>query len=602
MSDALPSIEGTSLLLQSHNMGELGPIEVLGYIDQLNEKAWELRSLDSKQAAQLSEQALHLAKQMHYQQGQCDALLARGFASFRMGQFEAARKDAEHAKELCETLPDKQPLLKALNLLGIVHGQTGNLEKALETFLSNCQLLHQLGDIKGEANAIGNAAFAYTLLGDYPTALEFYLKSLKLFEAIAYQEGISRCLMNIGSTYLEMNDFQEALPYFLRSLDTGENQEPQVHVTLLSNIGYCHETLGDLDKAFGYVLEGLRIAQSIEDRSGAAATLDKLGRLYIKSGDLTQAKDSLFHALSIKQEIGDRSSQADTLLLIGDLYLAQSDYPKALESFQKSLELATSIGNKPEMTQADEKLSYVWEKLGHFEKALHHLRNMVALKNKIFDDASNRKLQSLRVTFQIEQSEKEREIYRLKNVELAKANEQLQNANQEKSDLLEQVARQAQEDALTGLYNRRYFDTRMKLEFQHAQSLHIPLSVMMCDIDNFKSINDTFSHQTGDMVLIKVAELFKKGLREADVLARYGCEEFVLLMPTTVLNNAVRLCERLCQSIANYSWQDIHHDLKVTVSMGVANDPSCHNYEKLIAQADLKLYEAKRSGKNKVCK
>lgn len=124
----------------------------------------------------------------------------------------------------------------------------------------------------------------------------------------------------------------------------------------------------------------------------------------------------------------------------------------------------------------------------------------------------------------------------------------------------------------------------------------------MCDIDNFKSINDTFSHQTGDMVLIKVAELFKKGLREADVLARYGGEEFVLLMPTTVLNNAVRLCERLCQSIANYSWQDIHPDLKVTVSMGVANDPSCNNYEKLIAQADLKLYEAKRSGKNKVCK
>lgn len=125
---------------------------------------------------------------------------------------------------------------------------------------------------------------------------------------------------------------------------------------------------------------------------------------------------------------------------------------------------------------------------------------------------------------------------------------------------------------------------------------------MMCDIDNFKSINDTFSHQMGDLVLTKVSELFKKGLRETDVLARYGGEEFILLMPTTVLDNAVRLCERLRQNIASYAWHEYHPDLKVTVSVGVANNPSCSNYEKLIAQADEKLYEAKRSGKNKVCK
>lgn len=606
MSDALPSTEGSLPLtksISSVNMG-LGqdPAALITHITQLNEKAWELRSLDSKQASQIAEQALQLALSISYQTGECDALLARGFARFRLGQFEVAGQDAEKARTLGESLEDKQRQLKALNLLGMVHGQTGNLEKALETFLSNRQLLHELGDTKGEANAINNAAFAYALLGDYPNALELYLKALKLFESITYQEGITRSLMNIGSTYLEMKDFQEALPYFLRSLDSKGTREPQVHVTILSNIGYCHEALGDLEKAFGYVLEALHIAESIEDRSGTAATLDSLGRLYLKTGNLTQASESLSHALSIKKNIGDRSNQADTLLLIGDLSLAQGDYLNALEIFQEALNLSSDIGHKPEMAQSHEKLSFTLEKLQHFEQALDHLKSVLKLKNEIYDDASNRKLQSLRVTFQIEHAEKEREIYRLKNVELAKANAQLQHANQEKSDLLEQLARQAQEDALTGLYNRRYFDTRMKLEFQHAKHLNLPLSVMMCDIDNFKFINDTFSHQVGDLVLTKVAEIFKNGLREADVLARYGGEEFVLLMPTTVLDNAVKLCDRLRQSIAMYPWQDIHADLKVTISMGVANDPSCINYEKLIAQADLKLYEAKRSGKNRVCR
>jgi diguanylate cyclase (GGDEF)-like protein len=375
-----------------------------------------------------------------------------------------------------------------------------------------------------------------------------------------------------------------------------------VRVTILSNIGLCYEALGHIEEAFGYVLESLRLAESIEDRGGVAASQDKLGLLYAKSGNLEKAKQSYTHALWIKRETGDKASQADTLLMLGELQLKQEDFSSALTTFQQALKIASEIGNKPDMTQAHEKLAQVEEKQGSFQTALQHLKTVVKLKNELFDESSSRKLQSLRVTFQIEQAEKEREIYRLKNVELAQANEQLQHANEEKSDLLEQLARQAQEDALTGLYNRRYFDARMKLEFQHAQNLKIPLSLMMCDIDNFKSINDTFSHQTGDIVLSKVSELFKKGLREADVLARYGGEEFILLMPTTVLDNAVRLCDRLRQSIANYPWQEIDPKLKVTVSMGVVNDPNCSNYEKLIAKADEKLYEAKRSGKNKVCK
>jgi diguanylate cyclase (GGDEF)-like protein len=605
MSTSLPSAEGLLSLSINDSLAGQGNkdlTQLSQQIDSLNEQAWDLRSLDSKRASQLAEQALNLARSIHYQAGQADALLARGFASFRLAQVEAAREDAEQARLIFEQLQDKQKTLKALNLLGIIHGQTGNLEKALETFLSNRKLLHELGDTQGEANAINNAAFAYTLLGDYLNALEFYLSALKLFEVVSNREGMVRALMNIGSTYLELEDFKEALPYFSRSLElAGVEREPQVHANTLISMGRCHEALGDIEKAFGYILEGLRIAESVEDRSGIATALDKLGFLYAQRGDVVQAKNSYSHALLIKKETGDRPSQAYTMLLMGDLFFKQKEFASALDILQTALALATEIGNKLDIAETHQRLSQVQEALGSFEAALYHVRNAVKFKNEIFNESSNRRLQSLRVTFQIEQAEKEREIYRLKNVALAQANEQLHNANEEKSHLLEQLARQAQEDALTGLYNRRYFDARMELEFHHAQTLGVPLSVMMCDIDNFKSINDTYSHQMGDTVLTKVAELFRKGLRETDVLARYGGEEFILLMPTATMDHAVKLCERLRYSIETYAWHELHPNLKVTLSLGVANDASCSNHEKLIGQADAKLYQAKRSGKNKVC-
>lgn len=202
--------------------------------------------------------------------------------------------------------------------------------------------------------------------------------------------------------------------------------------------------------------------------------------------------------------------------------------------------------------------------------------------------------------FETEQAKREREIYRLKNLELAQANLDLQALAERTRDLVAQLERQALTDALTGIANRRHADTRLSEEFVRARRFGHALSVAVCDIDDFKRINDTFSHQIGDEVLRAVARLLEDSLRAVDLVARYGGEEFLLLFPETSASGAVTVCQELCHKVANYPWDTLAPGLKVTLSIGLTDDTSVRNHEKATALADAKLYEAKRAGKNQV--
>jgi len=160
-------------------------------------------------------------------------------------------------------------------------------------------------------------------------------------------------------------------------------------------------------------------------------------------------------------------------------------------------------------------------------------------------------------------------------------------------------------DPLTGVYNRRYFDTRNHEEVANARRHQCPLACMFLDIDKFKSINDTLGHPAGDEVLRNVARLIKSQLRSNDVFARYGGEEFVVLLPNTALRQACEIAERIRSSIAAQP-QPISENLTVTISIGIAMVPEELEEDdrtvahKLLSSADGALYQAKESGRNRV--
>lgn len=156
-------------------------------------------------------------------------------------------------------------------------------------------------------------------------------------------------------------------------------------------------------------------------------------------------------------------------------------------------------------------------------------------------------------------------------------------------------------DPLTHLYNRRHFAEQAKIQFDQSQRYDQPLSVMVGDLDHFKQINDSFSHAVGDDVLCRVAELLRMRTRKSDIVARHGGEEFVIVFTGTPLEQAVASCEELRQLIESESWDDIHTELRVTMSMGVSsNDIDVKSMEDLLHAADMRLYRAKRGGRNMV--
>jgi len=169
---------------------------------------------------------------------------------------------------------------------------------------------------------------------------------------------------------------------------------------------------------------------------------------------------------------------------------------------------------------------------------------------------------------------------------------------QELIESRESLREQAQLDALTGLYNRRRFTELAAHDVLQARRYGHPLSVIMFDMDSFKQVNDTYGHAVGDEVLRGVAEVCRRDLRDVDVAARWGGEEFVVLLPHTGIVGAQETAERLRVSMESLR-ADLVGELGATASFGVATLHQ-EDLEDLLLRADACLYEAKNGGRNRV--
>ncbi len=158
-----------------------------------------------------------------------------------------------------------------------------------------------------------------------------------------------------------------------------------------------------------------------------------------------------------------------------------------------------------------------------------------------------------------------------------------------------QLLQQSLTDPLTGIDNRRAFEAALDIEFQRTHRSRLPLSLLMLDIDSFKSFNDTYGHVQGDEVLRQVASIIRASSRISDTTARYGGEEFVVILPDTSSEQALQLATRLGSVISSNAW-DVR---KITASIGIATlDAATLTPYALVNAADQALYEAKGNGKN----
>jgi diguanylate cyclase (GGDEF)-like protein len=213
----------------------------------------------------------------------------------------------------------------------------------------------------------------------------------------------------------------------------------------------------------------------------------------------------------------------------------------------------------------------------------------------------SRLLESLGHLLTQTKTELARELSRLRE-EVSRLEVELSRRTLERTQL-QQVITELTElslrDSLTGLYNRRGLNERLVEELARARRYGAPLTLMMVDIDHFKRVNDTFGHAIGDVAIGHVARILARDLRVSDIVARFGGEELVLLLPHTGLEGALHLAERLRYQVEQSPFRTIDGEASVTVSIGVAQfQNQMREPHDLLQAADRALYRCKRAGRN----
>jgi len=182
----------------------------------------------------------------------------------------------------------------------------------------------------------------------------------------------------------------------------------------------------------------------------------------------------------------------------------------------------------------------------------------------------------------------------------------LDDASKEMKERLvveKELKKQAITDYLTEVHNRRHFFDLSTIEYSKAVRYHRNIALMIIDIDHFKDVNDTFGHDVGDQALVHFSKLLKSNIRETDILARFGGEEFIVLLPETRCDSATQMAERIRKVIETTPFFASDKPIPLTMSAGVAGEgitKQVDSLEELIRKADDALYDAKRSGRNKV--
>jgi diguanylate cyclase len=271
-----------------------------------------------------------------------------------------------------------------------------------------------------------------------------------------------------------------------------------------------------------------------------------------------------------------------------DLIVKQSNLKKSLGEARVRLKtmLARFVDHLAEMTEAT---AGYQEKIARCAARIDAASDITALSDvldEVARETRHMQLNAIRSRDELREArarveEAEREVARLQS-ELAQAVE---------------LVRQ---DQLTGTLNRKGLDEVLEREMARGQRRSAPLCVALLDIDNFKRLNDTYGHQTGDQALAHLARVVQETLRPQDTVARYGGEEFVIVLPETELAEAVAAMTRLQRELTRRIFLHDNEKTLITFSAGVARLAPQEAREQALARADAAMYEAKRAGKNRV--
>ncbi|MBS1493937.1 MAG: tetratricopeptide repeat-containing sensor histidine kinase [Bacteroidetes bacterium] len=370
-------------------------------IDELIEKASQERSNSPEKAQSMLEKAAQLSHDSHYIKGEALSLRNLGSINIALGNYAISIENLELSLILFQSLNDKEMQANTLSLLG------------------QC----------------------YSFIGDYPKALQCHLQSLNLAEEIGEDAIKSKVLNNIGGCYYSMNEFESSKKYYLQSLEIKKKLDENKSLGLCyTNLASLEVALKNYEKANVYILKAIKIKSSFEDKGSLAFSYCILGLIKKETGQYDEALKIFQKVLSIYLKLNNSLMLSETYAHIAGTYLKINEADKALEALNDGMKYVNQINAVRMTTEFYLLYSKAYELRGDYQAALENYKIHDELKTNELNEKIAERIKSLEIIHKVETTQKQAEIERLRNIELAEANEKLKELNQERSDFLEIVA------------------------------------------------------------------------------------------------------------------------------------------------------------------
>ncbi|MBT4518440.1 MAG: GGDEF domain-containing protein [Halieaceae bacterium] len=459
--------------------------------------------------------------------------------------------------------------------------QKSQYEQALKSLTSAYQITGTMEDASVGRNVLNSMANVYYNIGQYEPAERYYRELVSLDEADNNLLSLSVSLFNLGHVNASQKQFQVAETNFNRSL---------------------------------------ALSRKLADSDGAAHSLKALGVNAHAQDELEGAGNYLEQALQAFQKNQNHNEAAVVHRHLGDVEEARGNLRAAVRHYEEALPVLTQHASSLSLQRTYRGLSGVYEQLHDYKNALISYRTYALLLNQEQQQKSLETTQRMLAEFETERFSDD-------NERLEMQNQRQKLELKHRSDLLQMqylaiflsvgiiilvatmwwrsrnhaqlMLEHATTDELTGLSNRRAILRFGSNEWERSERFNRPFTCLIFDIDHFKSINDTWGHAAGDQVLKILSATLLTTLRTTDALGRFGGEEFLLFATETEPYQAGVLAERIRQKVEATVYMDIP-ELKVTVSIGIAQKKSESSLDQLIHHADQALYAAKEGGRNQI--
>ena len=526
-----------------------------------------------------------------------------------------------------------QPLAELFRLRGELLRGTGEYGRAAEDAEQFSALAALSGDLSLSARALFLRGSIEAERGQLSQALDHFHSARQLLESADLPAELARIINAIGVTHNFGGDAERALDYFERAVEEARLAgDDYLTVTFLGNLaGAVAETQGPL-AALPRQREVLELGQQLGDANVQALAEANLCDLLVRAEQLLEANDWCSRAVETLDRRGELRWRVGIRMAMGDLRRAQDQPAEAVRWYEEGLALA---GSATPAVRDDllERLADLHQELDQPAQALGFLRSLLALREEQRRDERQALIEELEIRYQLQRSAAELDLLRLGG-ELQTTQIRLRNMlvlamgivlmlallatagalrssrvqaglrrdlaarNQELEKAVSRISELARRDPLTGLLNRRALEEMAGQEMARHKRDSTPLSVVIADIDQFKPINDRHGHSVGDEVLEAVAERLRQSFRESDLIARWGGEEFLCLLPNTTTAAAAAAIERFRADLRSRPIQTRVGPLTISLTFGLTEVGE--KLHEAIRRADKAMYQGKAGGRDRL--